>query len=331
MKSSIVKAAGVASILTLAAGGLTACSSDTTSGGSAGGDGKVTEVEVWTWAAGYDEAAKIFNDTHDDIKIKYTQIEPGNKGGYDKIRNSITAGNAPCLAQVGYETLPSFVAEGNVMDVTEVASKDKDLYAPAGWAGVNVGGKTYGAPQDQGPMVLFYNKAVFEANGVAVPTTWDEYQAAGEKLKAAGIKLTGTYEDYDYSGFAWQAGATWYTVEKSAWSITPDSPANLEVATYWQGLIDADMIGAGIWSDEWSAGLGDGSIATIVGAAWFAGILKDSAAASSGDWAVAELPQWTAGDAKTGNVGGSLSARSEERRVGKECAGLCRSRWSPYH
>ena len=25
------------------------------------------------------------------------------------------------------------------------------------------------------------------------------------------------------------------------------------------------------------------------------------------------------------------SGRSEERRVGKECAGLCRSRWSPYH
>ena len=25
------------------------------------------------------------------------------------------------------------------------------------------------------------------------------------------------------------------------------------------------------------------------------------------------------------------SARSEERRVGKECAILCRSRWSPYH
>ena len=26
-----------------------------------------------------------------------------------------------------------------------------------------------------------------------------------------------------------------------------------------------------------------------------------------------------------------LKARSEERRVGKECALLCRSRWSPYH
>ena len=27
----------------------------------------------------------------------------------------------------------------------------------------------------------------------------------------------------------------------------------------------------------------------------------------------------------------SLSLRSEERRVGKECASMCRSRWSPYH
>src|SRR3546814_1050734 len=28
---------------------------------------------------------------------------------------------------------------------------------------------------------------------------------------------------------------------------------------------------------------------------------------------------------------GGLVARSEERRVGKECVSTCRSRWSPYH
>ena len=27
----------------------------------------------------------------------------------------------------------------------------------------------------------------------------------------------------------------------------------------------------------------------------------------------------------------AATARSEERRVGKECPQLCRSRWSPYH
>ena len=30
-------------------------------------------------------------------------------------------------------------------------------------------------------------------------------------------------------------------------------------------------------------------------------------------------------------IGWSLGDRSEERRVGKECLRLCRSRWSPYH
>ena len=31
------------------------------------------------------------------------------------------------------------------------------------------------------------------------------------------------------------------------------------------------------------------------------------------------------------NVSHDLKTRSEERRVGKECLRLCRSRWSPYH
>ena len=30
-------------------------------------------------------------------------------------------------------------------------------------------------------------------------------------------------------------------------------------------------------------------------------------------------------------IAGGAEARSEERRVGKECNGQCRSRWSPYH
>src|SRR3546814_14337052 len=31
------------------------------------------------------------------------------------------------------------------------------------------------------------------------------------------------------------------------------------------------------------------------------------------------------------NVDAQAAARSEERRVGKECVSTCRSRWSPYH
>ena len=34
---------------------------------------------------------------------------------------------------------------------------------------------------------------------------------------------------------------------------------------------------------------------------------------------------------KSKEVGKDDEKRSEERRVGKECLRLCRSRWSPYH
>src|SRR3546814_10450506 len=32
-----------------------------------------------------------------------------------------------------------------------------------------------------------------------------------------------------------------------------------------------------------------------------------------------------------GEAVSTISSRSEERRVGKECVSTCRSRWSPYH
>ena len=35
--------------------------------------------------------------------------------------------------------------------------------------------------------------------------------------------------------------------------------------------------------------------------------------------------------AKKARPGQFIILRSEERRVGKECASKCRSRWSPYH
>ena len=42
-------------------------------------------------------------------------------------------------------------------------------------------------------------------------------------------------------------------------------------------------------------------------------------------------PQFEALSASVLEMSTRLPERSEERRVGKECSELCRSRWSPYH
>ena len=44
-----------------------------------------------------------------------------------------------------------------------------------------------------------------------------------------------------------------------------------------------------------------------------------------------ELTQGPAAEAEAVARMGEVLGRSEERRVGKECMPVCRSRWSPYH
>jgi raffinose/stachyose/melibiose transport system substrate-binding protein len=48
-------------------------------------------------------------------------------------------------------------------------------------------GHLYGVPMEQDLMGIYYNKDLFKANGVEVPKTYAEFQAAVEKFKAAGI------------------------------------------------------------------------------------------------------------------------------------------------
>ncbi|MGW0067681.1 ABC transporter substrate-binding protein [Streptosporangium sandarakinum] len=296
----------------LALGLVLAGCSDTGPGatGATGGGGKAT-VTFWGWAPGYEDAVKAFNDGHPDIQVTYQQIQPGAKGGYQKLLNAVQAGNAPCLAQLGYETLPSFAAQGALQDVARYATATEDEFQQAAWKAVSLGDAVYGAPVDTGPMALFYNKELFDSLGLKPPATWEEYRTAAEKIHASGPDryISSPYMDYDYAGLAWQAGAGWFGVDGDSWKVTLNSEANKKVADYWQGLIGKGLIsGAPMYDQAWYGGLGDGGIATVVGAVWQAGVIKSGAKDGSGKWAVAPMPQWSAGEAKAGNAGGSSTA-----------------------
>ncbi|WP_214411563.1 ABC transporter substrate-binding protein [Sphaerisporangium fuscum] len=307
MKKPIMRMAGIAGAVVF---GLALAGCSGTGSGSTGAGGKVS-VSFWGWAPGYEDAVKAFNSTHTDVQVTYQQVQPGAKGGYQKMLNAVQAGNAPCLAQLGYETLPSFAAQGALQDVAQYANAARDEFQTAAWNSVSLGDAVYGAPVDTGPMALFYNKKVFDSLGLQPPATWDEYKAAAEKIHASDPHkyISSPYRDYDYAGLAWQAGAGWFGIDGDSWTVTLASPANDKVAEYWQGLVDKGLISsAPMYDQAWYAGLGDGDIATVVGAVWQAGVIKGGAKDGSGHWAVAPMPQWSAGAGQVGNAGGSATA-----------------------
>ena len=54
-------------------------------------------------------------------------------------------------------------------------------------ANMTFDGKIYGLPYTNACSVLYCNKALFEANNVKIPETWDELKEAVEAFKAAGV------------------------------------------------------------------------------------------------------------------------------------------------
>jgi multiple sugar transport system substrate-binding protein len=59
-----------------------------------------------------------------------------------------------------------------------------DGYTPGALDPVTVDGNIYGARDNLAPVVFWYNKTLFDKFGYEIPTTWEEYEALGNKVAA---------------------------------------------------------------------------------------------------------------------------------------------------
>ncbi len=145
-----------------------------------------------------------FNKLYPNIHIESTAV-----GGYDDVRDQIsteiTVGNQPNIAYCYQDhvalynlakavtTLDSLIASDitvtradgttEILGLTE-AQKDDFI------AGYYNEGKTFGdgamytMPLSKSTEVLYYNKTFFDANGLSVPTTWEELEQVCAQIKA---------------------------------------------------------------------------------------------------------------------------------------------------
>jgi multiple sugar transport system substrate-binding protein len=257
----------------------------------------------------------IWNKANPAIQVKVQTGPNGNGGTYQNFFNQLKAGNAPDLGQIEYDALPSFRVQDGLTDLggcSEVTAA-KDQFVDWTWNQVSFGeqGHVYAVPQDAGPMAMFYRKDLFEKNGIPVPATWQEYADAAVKVKAAGGSITNfsTSDINQFAGLAWQAGAHWFANDGTNWTVSMTDPATTKVAAYWQDLLDKKLVSTvPPWTDEWNNAYNEGKDWTWVSAVWGANSILSGAPKTSGKWAVAPMPQWTAGDQVAGNWGGSSTA-----------------------
>ena len=314
---------------TVAAVALAGCSTGSSpDGGAAAGDGsfdsvkaaleKGGEITYWSWTPSAEAQVKAFEKEYPNVKVNLVNAGTNNEE-YTKLQNAIKAGSgAPDVVQIEYYAFPQFALTDAFVDLSSYGFGDfeKD-YTASTWNSVTNGDAIYGLPQDSGPMALFYNKSVFDAAGVQVPTTWDEYYEAAKAIHAANPKAYITNDAGD-AGFAtsmiWQAGGKPFQTDGTDVTIDLQDAGSKKWTENWNRLVSEDLLAPyGSWSDEWFRGLGDGSIATLVIGAWMPGNLISGAPDGAGDWRVAPMPTYDGKAASAENGGGGQAVTKQSK------------------
>ncbi len=236
-----------------------------------------SSITVWGWAPQLEPIVDAFEEKYPKIDVQLENVGTGNDH-YTKLQNAIKAGTgAPDVAQVEYYALPQFALSDAFVDLTEFGAANlEDEYTKSTWGRSPIDGGIYALPQDSGPMAMFYRADVFERLGIAVPTTWDEYIAAAEKIHAADPNAYIT-NDVGDAGFTtsmiWQAGGQPFRVDgderdrrlrRRGLDASGRTPGTGSCRTTSSRLSRRGATSG-------SRRLGDGSIATLVIGAWMPG------------------------------------------------------------
>lgn len=270
------------------------------------------QLTFWGWNPAYEKVVDLWNESHDQ-KVKFETTASGGSGGYTKMQAAVKAKNAPCLAQVGNESIPTLTVDGSLVDVSKEVEKYRSGYPDSAWAAMGVGPGTYGVPVDIAPLALFYRSDVYEKFGLKPATTWEQFAADSAKVRAADknvyLSSFAPAMTYQIAGFVQQAGGTWYSSADDQWKVSMNGTETKDVAAYWQNMMDKDLTKvADPETPEWFAAVQEGSIASYVAPVWWVTVLEGAAKESAGKWKVAPMPNFEAGKTSTGTAGGSATS-----------------------
>lgn len=158
-------------------------------------------------AAFWQAAADAFVEANPHVTIEITILE--NEAFKSRLVTAMQAGDPPDLFQSwGGGVLWQFANAGLVRNIApELEGEWKDSFsAQSALQLYSQGDEYYGVPWSWGAVGLFYNKALFAEAGLDPenpPATWDEFIAAVEALKDAGITPISLGEREKWTGHFW--------------------------------------------------------------------------------------------------------------------------------
>ncbi len=247
---------------------------------------------------GMQKLAEQFQELHPNITIDF-QDTPAEEIT-DKLLTQVAGGTAPDVAYLDQSVVVDFASRNALVNLEDYIAKSKavkkDDYVAAWRDAASYQGDMYGLPFDGESTGLFYRTDLFEAAGItAPPKTWDEFQAAAEKLtnkdeKKYGFILFAPEAAYYWYPWLWQAGGR--LLSEDGQQIAFNNEEGKRAADFYVGLRDyapEDFYNSNSYDGR--VAFANGTVAMYVAGAWFAGTLRSEFPDIDGKWASAPLPQ----------------------------------------
>ncbi|WP_170549981.1 ABC transporter substrate-binding protein [Ruegeria atlantica] len=170
------------------------------------------EVLHWWTSGGEAKSVAVLQEEFASNGGTWTDMPVAGGGGdaaMTALRARVLAGNAPTAVQLKGPAIQEWYEEGVLADISSVA--DAEGWAdvlPASIAGhMKCEGTWCAAPVNVHRVDwIWANADVLAANGIEMPTTWDEFNAAADKLQAAGVIPLA------HGGQSWQDATVFETV-----------------------------------------------------------------------------------------------------------------------
>ena len=161
--------------------------------GAASADGHGVEVLHWWTSGGEAAALNVLKEDLEGQGVAWTDMPVAGGGGEQAmtvLRARVTAGNAPTAVQgLGFDII-DWANQGALANLNDVAAAENwDAVVPAALQQfAKVDGEWVSAPVNvHSTNWVWANKSVLDANGIAIPETWEDFVAAMETLSAAGV------------------------------------------------------------------------------------------------------------------------------------------------
>lgn len=268
-------------------------------------------IIYWTWSESnrphFEAQIKRWNEEKGvpRLKLDFVMVA-GSEESIQKGMNAMAAGSGvPDILTIETTFFSRFlkgdppICEKYLTDITPKL----DLFNPnwreeyVGFAPYTWQGKTYGVEVGLCPTGYYYRKDIFDEVGISMPLeTWEDFMAAGLKMKEAGHAMFAIDMLYPWGAFLmdlYQAGGALFN---EAGELTIESEQaykalELNIVGVQQGI---RWPAEAYWGAPHYAALNDGSVVGVLSAIWYGPhVLKPNVAEEHrGKWRVQHAPAW---------------------------------------